>query len=124
VSAAQPGSAIEQKLKGCDLSAVTFVRDYVQLEFEDSSATLRLNCNVWPRVTASETTVGFAMPGYRDVLCAQIDKIVGGVAVEVDVIFRIFFADGSMIEVSLLPEDRPGPEALVLQDGNGGFGVW
>jgi hypothetical protein len=124
VSAAQPGNSIEEKLKGCDLSAVTFVRDYLQLQFDGSSASPRLNCYVWPRVTASETTVTYSMPGYRDVLCGQIDKVVAGVAIEVDVIFRIFFADGSIIEMSLLPDDRTGPEALELQDGKGGFGVW
>jgi hypothetical protein len=46
------------------------------------------------------------------------------VFVEADGVFRMFFADGSMIEASLLPQDSPGLEPLVLQDGNGGFRVW
>jgi hypothetical protein len=114
----------QEKLKGCDLAAVTFVRDYVQLRFDGDCLSPRLNCFIWPRVTLCETTASSDMPRYRDILCAQIGKIVGGVTVEPDVIFRIFFEDGSMIEVSLLPDDRPGPEALELQAGKGGWGVW
>jgi hypothetical protein len=121
---AQERTSIAEKLKGCELSAVTFIRDCLQLQFDGRSFSPHLNWSVWPRVTASETTVGPDTPRYRDVLCGQIGKVVAGVFVEADAVFRVFFADGSMIEASLLPEDRPGPEALVLQDGKGGFGVW
>ena len=117
---AQPEKPILETLKGCELSAVTFVRDYVQLQFDGPF----LNCFVLPRVTVSETTFSSDSPGYRDALCGQIGKTVAGAAVEDDVVFHIFFADGSLIEISLRPEDRPGPEAVELQDGNRGFGVW
>jgi hypothetical protein len=109
-----------ERLKGQELSAVTFVRDYLQLQFDGPF----LNIFVWPRIMAPAASVSFDMPGYRDGLCAQIGKTVGGVAVETDVNFRLFFTDGSIIEVSLLLDARRGPEAVVFQDGIGGFGVW
>lgn len=68
--------------------------------------------------------VDFGLPGYRDGLCAQIGKTIGGVAVEADASFRLFFTDGSIMEISLSPKARGGPEAVVFQDGKGGFEVW
>jgi hypothetical protein len=109
-----------EELKGRELSAVTFVQDYLQLQFDE----LFLNMFVWPRVMAPAASVSFGMLGYRDELCAQIGKTVGGVAVETGRNFQIFLTDGCMIEVSLLPGARTGPEAVVFQDGKGGFSVW
>jgi hypothetical protein len=116
----EPNVSILDELKGRNLSAVTFVQDYLQLQFDGPL----LNVFVWPRIIAPTITVNFGMPGYRDGLCAQIGKSVGGVAVAADVTFRLFFTDGSMIEVSLLPGARQGPEAVVFQDGKGSFAVW
>lgn len=107
-------------LKGRYLSAVTFVQDYLQLQFDGPF----LNLFVWPRVVVSGSTLSLGMPGYRDALCGQIGKSVAGLAVEADVTLRLFFTDGAMIEVSLLPNARLGPEAIVFQDGKGGFAVW
>jgi hypothetical protein len=116
----QAEKPILEQMKGRDLSAVTFVRDYLQLQFDGPF----LNIFVWPRVTTSATSVSVDMPGYRDALCGQIGKSVGGVVEEAGVRFCIFFTDGSIVDVSLLPEDRMGPETLVFQDGKGGFRVW
>jgi hypothetical protein len=110
---------ILEKLTGEQLSAVTFVQDYLQLQFDGPL----LNIFVWPRITSPVAFVSFEMPGYRDALCAQIGKIVGGVVAELDKNFCLFFTDGSIIDVSLLPSARKGPEAVVFQDGKGGFGV-
>jgi hypothetical protein len=109
-----------EELKGRELSAVTFVRDYLQLHFDGPY----LNVFVWPRVIAPTGFVSFEMPGYRDGICAQIGKTIGGVAVEANTNFWLFFTDGSMLEVSLLSSARGGPEAIVFQDGKGGFSVW
>jgi hypothetical protein len=100
-----------ERLKGHELSAVTFVRDYLQLQFDGPF----LNIFVWPRIMAPGASVSLEMPGYRDGLCAQIGKTVGGVAVETDVNFRLFFTDGSMIEVSLLPNARRGRRPLYFR---------
>lgn len=108
------------ELKGCSLSAVTFVQDYLQLQFDGPL----LSLFVWPRVVASATVVTFGMTGYRDALCAQIGKTVSDVAEEADVALCLHFADGAMIEVSLLPNARQGPEAIVFRDGKGALVVW
>ena len=112
--------SILDELKGRNLSAVTFVQDYLQLQFDGPL----LNVFVWPRIITPTMTGNFGMPDYRDGLCAQIGKPVGDVVAETDVTFRLFFTDGSIIEVSLLPGSRQGPEAVVFQDGKGGFAVW
>jgi hypothetical protein len=109
-----------EQLKGRNLSAVTFVQDYLQLQFDGPF----LNIFVWPRITVSDKSVSFGAPGYRDQLCSQIGKIVGGATAEADASLRLYFTDGSTIDVSLLPECRKGPESVVFQDGDGGFAVW
>ena len=63
-----------EKLKGRNLSAVTFVQDYLQLQFDGPF----LNIFVWPRITVSGKSLSFGMQGYRDELCGQIAKTVGG----------------------------------------------
>jgi hypothetical protein len=112
--------SILEELKGRDLSAVTFVRDYLQLHFDGPY----FNCFVWPRIITATNAVNIDSLGYRDILCAQIGKVVGGMVEEKDMRFRFFFTDGSMIEVSLQPKDRRGPEALLFQNGKGDFRVW
>jgi hypothetical protein len=109
-----------ERLKGRNLSAVSFVHDYLQLQFDGPF----LNIFVWPRITVSAKSVSFGMNEYRDQLCSQIGKIVGGATVEADVSLRLYFTDGTIVEVSLRPESRKGPESVVFQDGHGGFGVW
>jgi hypothetical protein len=68
--------------------------------------------------------LSFGMPEYRDYLCAQIGKSVGGASVEASMNLCLYFTDGSIIEASLLPGPWKGRETVVFQDGNGGFSVW
>jgi hypothetical protein len=111
---------IRAELAGRKLAEVSFGLDDLHLEFNGP----RLHCYIWPRVTAAQGTAGLGEPGYRDLLCGQIGKSIGGITLEDNVIFRILFTDGSMIEVSLKPEDYRCPEALNFDDGKDGFGVW
>jgi hypothetical protein len=71
-------------------------------------------------VATQDAALNFDMPGYRDALCGQIEKVVRGVAVEQGTAFRMLFTDGSVIDVSLKPEDVHGPQALVLTNLSGG----
>jgi hypothetical protein len=112
--------SILEELKGRQLSAVTFVQDYVQLQFDGPY----LNFFVWPQVMSGGRTCGFGQPGYRDALCDLIAKVVGGVFEEAGRKLRFFFTDDSIVEVSLLLEARRGPEAVVFQNGDGAFRVW
>jgi hypothetical protein len=108
------------ELKGRELSAVVFVRDYLQLQFDGPY----LNVFVWPQVMSDGTTFDFGVPGYKDALCELIAKTVAGVFEKTGRTLQLFFSDGSIVEVSLLFEARKGPEAVVLQNGHGAFRVW
>jgi hypothetical protein len=116
----QPKKSILERLKGCELSAVTFVRDYLQLQFDGPF----LNAFVWPRVKSGAVVFNVETPGHRDALCGQIGKTVGGVMEDPNARLSLFFTDGSILDISLLPQDRMGPEAVFMQDGKGGFRVW
>jgi hypothetical protein len=111
----QPTQSTLEQLNGCWVVGVTFAGDYVRLRI----GSLILTCLVWPRVTTSEATFDFGMPGYRDALCGQIEKLVESVTVDEENMFRMLFTDGSIVEVSLRVKDRPGPETLVLSDLKG-----
>jgi hypothetical protein len=116
----QVSKPILEQLKGRELSAVTFVRDYLQLHFDGPF----LNVFVWPQIKIDGTMYCLDSVGYRDALCTQIGKIVGGAVVQAGTQVSLFFADGSIIQISLLSRDRQGPEALLFQGEDGSFGVW
>jgi hypothetical protein len=72
-------------LEGEQLSAVTFVRDYVQLHFDGP----RLTLLTWPVVIAAEARCAFGEPGYRDSLCRLIGRIVARAYVRVEERLRV-----------------------------------
>jgi hypothetical protein len=111
---------ILHELKSRELSAVVFVRDYLQLQFDGPY----LNLFVWPQVVSGGRTFHFGVPGYKDALCELIAKTVAGVFEKTGRALQLFFSDGSIVEVSLLFEGRKGPEAVVFQNGHGAFRVW
>ena len=116
----QAEKSILDELKGRELSAAVFVRDYLQLQFDGPFLTIF----VWPRVKQKGTIFEFHTPAYRDALCEQIGKTVGGLIEEIHRRLSLFFTDGSMIEISLLPEDRKGPEAVLFRSEKGPTVVW
>jgi hypothetical protein len=116
----QAEKSILEELKGCELSAVVFVRDYLQLQFDGPYLTIF----VWPRVKRQGTVFERGTLRYRDALCEQIGKAIGGVVEESDRRLSLFFTDGSIVEISLLPEDRRGPEAVLFRGGKGRSVVW
>jgi len=95
------------KLAGEELSAVTFVRDYVQLEFDGPC----LNAYTAPAVTHGSESLSLGQPGYRDVLCGQIGGRVECTKVD-DQRVSIIFANGVVVSISLRDDDYRGPEAL------------
>ena len=114
-------SSVLDCLKGEQLSAVTFVQDYLQLHFDGPC----VSGYVWPIITIRDSKSGFNDLGYRDSICSLITmKVVDAVALK-DEFFRIVFTDGSRIEFSLKPTEREGPEAVMLQDAERkNWGVW
>ncbi len=96
---------------GEKLSAVTFVLDYWQLQFEGPMI------NVMSRIEVHNdgATVRDSDFGFRDRLCGQIGKIVTNAELSADEL-TIRFEDRSTIAISIRDEDYHGPEALLLTD--------
>lgn len=96
------------ELRGEQLSAVTFVQDYLQLWFDGPG----INVTNPLTVQSGETSVTSWKLGFRDALCAQITKIVASVEIRDREAFIIRFGDGSLLSVSLREEDYTTPEAI------------
>jgi hypothetical protein len=104
---------IADALVGRDLSSVTFVRDYVQLEFDGP----RLDAFTMPTVTSGSEGLSLGQPGYRDCLCQQIGCRVDRTEAT-DQRVSIIFENGPMVSISLRDNDYRGPEALMFQLDN------
>ena len=96
------------QLQGEQLSAVTFVRDYLQLWFDGPG----INVTNPVTVRAGPKSVTSSQPGFRDALYAQIAKVVESVEIRDADAFVINFEDGSALSVSLRHEDYSSPEAV------------
>jgi hypothetical protein len=97
-----------EELRGEQLSAVTFVQDYLQLWFDGPG----INVTNPLTVRVGQTSITSWQPGFRDTLCAQIAKIVAAVQVRDGEAFIIRFTDDSLISISLRREDYTSPEAI------------
>ena len=103
-------------LLGQELSSVTFVQDYVQLDFNGPGLTLL----IWPEVSSRDGTYRFPEPGYRDSLCSQIGKRVQAVSLAADEALSLQFESDVIFRVSLRSEDYVGPEAMHFISGVAG----
>ena len=109
-----------QLIIGEELSAVVFVRDYVQLQFDGPGLTAINDPTVVVGGRAYTTTTA----GYRDALCGQIGHSVVSAEVASDMEITIEFDDGSTISISLREQDYLyGPEAAVFHHGKNTW-VW
>ncbi len=100
--------AIFDELRGEQLSAVTFVQDFLQLWFDGPG----INITNPLTVVSSSGNVTTGQPGFRDALCAQIAKIVDTVEIRPSDALVVRFADASLFSVSLKPEDYSSAEAF------------
>ena len=100
--------ALFDELYGEPLSAVTFVQDYLQLWFDGPG----INVENPLTVASAEGVITSWQPGFRDLLCGQIAKIVAAVEHRPPVALTIRYTDGSSIAISLRNEDYIGPEAF------------
>jgi hypothetical protein len=100
--------ALFDELCGEQLSAVTFVQDYLQLWFDGRG----INVTNPLTVVSSSEKVTTGQPGFRDALCAQIAKIVDKVEIRASESLVLMFGDGSLISISLRPEDYSSAEAF------------
>jgi hypothetical protein len=86
---------------------------YVQFQFDPA-----LTINAFTRISVrpnGENATGDDNDQFRNLLCAQISKIVGLVTIRDAKSFDLTSEDGSGIAISLRPEDYVGPEAVTLK---------
>lgn len=108
-------------LENRELSAVTFVRDYIQLHFDGPV----LNTYVWPKLSNELGVFEQHTPGYRDVLCGQIGRLVVAAVSDRTAAISLHFDNETIVAISLREEDRVGSEAAMFQDGTGKlWNIW
>ncbi len=108
---------IREQVVGTELSAVTFVRDYVQLNFDGPGFTVLTPITV----SSSDTSCVSGDEQFRNRLCDQIRKRFADVLIKEHELLLISFDDGSSIALSLRDNDYPGPEAVIF---NGSDDFW
>ena len=102
-----------QVIVGEQLSAVTFVMDYMRLQFDGPYLTLIHD----PEVITPTGTYTRDVPGFRDTLCEHITHIVTSARVKKNEVIEIAFDNGTIISISLRPEDYLfGPEAVIFHN--------
>ena len=105
---------IFDELIGEQLSSVTFVQDYVQIDFDGNGFTLF----VWPTVFSNGEILKFRDIEYRNELCGQIAKTLKNVTFADKKLLELTFSDDSKISVPL-NQDNPeitGPEILTYKN--------
>ncbi len=100
-----------QDIVGSDLTAVTFILNYVQLQFD--GRTISALTPITTRAAGVIATSGDSE--FPSVLVGQISKRVATATAEKGKAVTIAFDDGSQIELSLKEHDYPGPEAVIVQ---------
>ena len=98
------------RLVGEQLSAVSFVMDYLQLQFDAYFLTVLTPLTV----TIGEQSYRLGDLSYRDALCERISRRVNDVALAADHL-RISYDDGAAFDISLKEEDHVGAEAINFQ---------
>lgn len=109
-----------QDLVGSHLSAVVFVQDYVQLQFDGPG----LTAITQPRVHTLNETYGWGMSEYRNLLCNQIGKLVRRAFTIKGQEIKIEFEDDSSITISLRAADYRAAEAAHFNNPPNALVVW
>jgi hypothetical protein len=104
-----------QHIVGKQLSSVTFVQDYWQLDFDG----VRVTALTRVIVHADGSTLRDGENQFRNLLCGQIAKIVARAELIQPEALTVTFEDGTSIAVSLKWEDYSGPEAIHLSSIGG-----
>ena len=104
-----------EEIVGRELSSVTFVQDYLQLDFDGAVLTLF----VWPDIFREEGSYAFGEPGYRDMLCGEIGEEVSETTLEPGEAIEVQFEDGVILRASLREEDIEVTEAGHFRSGVG-----
>jgi hypothetical protein len=111
----QGDTFILRGLERQELSAVVFVRDYYQLQFDGP----RLTLVTPPEVLFEDVKVDVNAPGYRDRLCSLIGRRVVRASVRPGHALCVVFSDGVAVEVSLRAESYRAAEAVIFDGPDG-----
>lgn len=107
-------------LEGAQLSAITFVQDYVQFHFDGPV----LTAITTPNLHINNQILTWKMSEYRNCLCGQIGKIVKRASSVDGEELRIEFTEGSDISISLKESDYRGAEAAIFNNPPKPVCVW
>ena len=102
------------QIVGEKLSAVTFVLDYYQLQFDGPT----FNVMTPITVISDELTTKSGNNQFRNHLCEQIGKIVKVLELIDGQFLSIQFEDDTEVQLSLSPSDYQGSEALYFNGLN------
>ena len=108
------------QIVGERLTAITFVLDYYQFQFDGPMF------NVLTPVSVA-SAAGRAVSGddqFRNLVCGQIAKVVRSASVQEGDAIVVTFEDGSEVRFSLKQEDYPGPEAVIFYGNADVWGVF
>ncbi len=97
-----------------ELSAVVFVRDYVQLQLDGPTVTVLTPITVSSRGVVARS----GDTGFKDLLCDQISKTIVTAEARSGEALLLTVSDGSTITISLAAVDHVGPEAVIIQRSN------
>lgn len=113
-----------EKLEWYDLSAVMFVRDYIQFLFEGEQSNGVLTAYNLPVTTVNGHIFNRHTNGYRDILCSLINKKVKKSEITIDRSIKITFENRDELVVPLeLSGQHENSEAAMLRMNNSIF-VW
>ncbi len=115
------GRQLLEQIVSEQLSGVTFVMDYIQLQFNPPPI-----INVYTVCTVSTMVSGQARYGeksFANLIIGLIGKTVKSVSDESET-FTIFFEDGSTIAIPFDQHALNGPEAFMFQGQNNQWNVW
>ena len=99
-------------LIGEELESVTFVRDYVQLGFNNPG----INLYVWPFIHSGDLALKRPDVGYTDALIGLINSRLAGVDELLDQGLVFDFDDGTRLAVPLDGTGLVGPEVAMYTD--------
>ncbi len=112
-------SELFESIIGEKLSAITFVLDYWQFQFDGPT----INALTRVEINAHGQRLRDGDDQFRNLICGQVGKIVVGVTLTQQEAFTIAFEDQSFISISLKADDYRGPEAMVFFGQNQTVGI-
>jgi len=105
---------LNEVLRGREISAITFVKGYVQIHFDGPY----INVYGDPSVALKTTLVTKESANYYEALLGLIGQSVTAID-EDDLLLSVKLADGASLAISLDPATRICAEAAMFQDGTG-----